>query len=141
MRKREGRCASSPDWRARTTAATCTPAARSDSGQGTAREVDSSYTWLANSAMRQEYEERDLRTRSTRRNSGWELGGYGGLQRTGEVGFEKCGPYRGFLPRASGREDEGRDGEASCGLVELRPWRLRSSAVAASTMANGGRRT
>ena len=76
-----------------------------------------------------------------RRKTGWELGGYGGLQRTGEVGFEKCGPYRGFLPRATGREDEGRDGEASCGLVELRPWRLRSSAVAASTMANGGRRT
>jgi hypothetical protein len=69
------------------------------------------------------------------------LGGYGGLEGAGEVGFEECGPYRGFLPRASVREDEGRDGEALCGLDELRASlrRLRSSAVAASTMANGGR--
>ena len=34
---------------------------------------------------------------------------------------------------------EVRGGEASCELDELLPWRLRSSAVAASAMANGGR--
>ena len=54
-------------------------------------------------------------------------------------GFEKCGPYHGLLPRASAGEGEGRGGGASCELDELQPWRLWSSAVAASTMANGGR--
>jgi hypothetical protein len=131
----ERKRALSPDWRARTTAATLTPAARSGSGQGTAREVGSSYTWLANFATRQECEERDLRTRSMRRTSGWELGGYGGLQRTGEVGFEKCGPYRGLLPRATAWEGEWRGGGASTSLDELQPWRLRSSAVVSSEMA------
>ena len=105
----------------------------------TAREVDSYSTRLAHLATKQEREEHNLRTSSTRRKTRWGLGGYGGLEGAGEVGFEKCGPYRGFLPRASVRKDEGRDGEASCGLDGLQPWRLQSSAVAAATMANGGR--
>ncbi len=56
-----------------------------------------------------------------RRTSGWELGGYGGLQRTGEVDFEKCGPYHGLLPRASAWVGEGRCGEAWTSLDELQP--------------------
>jgi hypothetical protein len=78
-----------------------------------------------------------------RRKSGWELGGYGGLERTGEVGFEKCGPYRGLLPRVSAWEGERRGGGASSSLDELRASlrRLRSSAVGGRDVDGGERRS
>ncbi len=101
MRKRESKIALSPDLRARMTAATGTSAAGPRSGQRTAREVDSYSTRLAHLATKQEREEHDLRTSYTRRKARWGLGGYGGLGGAGEVGFEECGPYRSFLPRAS----------------------------------------
>ena len=116
MRKRERKRALSQNLRARPTATTCTSAARPCSDQGTAREVNSSSTWLAHFATRQEREEYDLRTSSTRRKIEVGTRRPWRTEKPARSGLEKCGPYRGLLRRVSAWEGEGRGVGASCEL-------------------------
>ena len=132
---RERTRALSPNLRARTTATTCMSAARPCSSQGTVREVNSSSTWLAHFVTRQECEEHDLRTRSTRRKPRSDLSGHGGPKsRRGRVSRNAAPTVAYYL--------ECRFGKMKCEAAELRAswdelqlWRLRSSAVATSAMA------
>ena len=132
---RERTRALSPNLRARTTATTCMSAARPCSSQGTVREVNSSSTWLAHFVTRQECEEHDLRTRSTRRKPRSDLSGHGGPKcRRGRVSRNAAPTVAYYL--------ECRFGKMKCEAAELRAswdelqlWWLRSSAVATLAMA------